>query len=124
MPIPRSRPPIAQSDPTGNKNTTLPKEKAQAVRSWWSPDGRFVACLAIASMFAGGLALDVENYRLRVRRLSDKFEDDWVADSAADLSIQWVINPNLLKQKTLVTMRRHTIALQVPGTSLTCTPAL
>ena len=41
--------------------------------------GEIVKCFQDA--IAGGLALDVENYRLRVRRLSDN-SDDWVADSA------------------------------------------
>jgi WD40-like Beta Propeller Repeat len=85
--------------PDGKQKKQLFRRKGASSALWWSPDSRFVAYLAIASMFAGGLAFDVENYRLRVRRLSDN-SDDWVADSAGGSEYQWVINPNLPKQKT------------------------
>lgn len=81
--------------PNGQEKKQLFRRKGASSALWWSPDDRFVAYIAIASMFAGGLALDVENYRLRVRRLSDN-SDDWVANSAA--GYQWVTNPELVRK--------------------------
>jgi Tol biopolymer transport system component len=81
--------------PNGQGKRQLFRRKGASGALWWSPDNRFVAYVAIASIFAGGLALDVENYRLRVRRLSDN-SDDWVANLASDY--QWITNPELLQK--------------------------
>jgi hypothetical protein len=82
--------------PDGKQKKQLFRRKGASSALWWSPDSRFVAYVAIASMFAGGLALDVENYRLRVRRLSDN-SDDWVVNSGGGSEYQWVTNPKLPK---------------------------
>lgn len=54
-----------------------------------------MAYVGVASILEGGLTLDVENYRLRVRRLADN-SDDWVANVGGGEEFQWVTNPKLL----------------------------
>jgi hypothetical protein len=83
--------------PNGEWKRQLFRRKGASSALWWSPDNRFVAYVAIASIFAGGLALDVENYRLRVRRLSDG-SDEWVANSGGGSQYQWLANPKLLQK--------------------------
>lgn len=82
--------------PNRQEKMQLFRRKGATSALWWSPDSRFVAYVAIASMFAGGLSLDVENYRLRVRRLSDN-SDAWVANSGGGSGYQWVTNPRVLQ---------------------------
>jgi len=83
--------------PDGQEKKQLFQRKGASSPLWWSPDTRFVAYVATAGMFAGGLSLDVENYRLRVRRLTDN-SDEWVANSAGGSEYQWVTNPMLLQR--------------------------
>jgi WD40-like Beta Propeller Repeat len=61
----------------------------------WSPDSRIVAYV----VEEGFLFMDVETYRLRVRRLQDD-SDDWIANSDLGCceNLQWVTNPRLLEQ--------------------------
>lgn len=82
--------------PDGGDRKVLFQHKGASSALWWSPDCRFGAYLAMASMFAGGLSLDVENYRLRVIRFSDN-SDDWVANSGYS-EYQWITSLELLRE--------------------------
>ena len=81
--------------PDGQEKKTLFRKKYPQSALWWSPDSRLIAYLAVANPFVGGLTLDVENFRLHVRRLSDN-SDVWVANSMGGSTYQWVTNPILL----------------------------
>ncbi|MGH9699923.1 MAG: TolB family protein [Candidatus Acidiferrales bacterium] len=60
---------------------------------YWSPDSRIVAYV----VEEGFLFMDVETYRLRVRRIEDN-SDDWVAneDIGCCYNLQWVTNKALI----------------------------
>ncbi len=86
--------------PDGQERKPLFRRKNARSALWWSPDSRLVAYLAVANPLAGSLALDVENFRLHVRRLSDN-SDAWVVNSGGSWQYQWVTNPELLRQAQL-----------------------
>jgi len=83
--------------PDGQEKKLVFRKKYVQSALWWSPDSRLVAYVAVANPFVGGLTLDIENYRLHVRRLSDN-SDAWVANSAGGSEYQWVTNPKLLQR--------------------------
>lgn len=65
---------------------------------YWSPDSRIVAYASQAGLLEGVITFDVEEYRLRVRRLADNSED-WVVSvglAAGSWSWQWVTNKELI----------------------------
>ena len=68
---------------------------------YWSPDSRIVAYVSKEGFFEGGWrAIDVDNHKLRVRRLEDNSED-WVAWVSEGESVggnyQWITNSQLLQ---------------------------
>jgi len=83
--------------PDGQGKKLLFRKKYAQSALWWSPDSRMVAYVAVANPFVGGLTLDIENYRLHVRRLSDN-SDDWVANSGGGSRYQWFTDPKLLHE--------------------------
>jgi len=87
--------------PTGLGKRELFHKKNVTSGLYWSPDSRIVAYVSLAGILEGGLSLDVETYRLRVRRLQDNSED-WVANGVSCcINYQWVANPQLLKRVEL-----------------------
>jgi hypothetical protein len=91
--------------PDGQGKKKLFRRKGASSALWWSPDSRMVAYVSIANIFGGGLTLDVENYRLRVRRLADN-SDDWVANVGGGEEFQWVVNRDLLRLINLQAARK------------------
>jgi hypothetical protein len=84
--------------PTGLDKRELFHKKNATSGLYWSPDSRIVAYVSLAGILEGGVLLDVETYRLRVRRLDDNSED-WVANGVSCcINYQWVANPELLKR--------------------------
>jgi len=83
--------------PSGDERKTLFYKKGAISGLFWSPDSSVVAYVSPATLLEGNLVIDVEAYRLRVRRIQDNSED-WVADGVpARANYQWVTKPDLLK---------------------------
>jgi len=62
----------------------------------WSPDSRFVAFVSQSRFFECGVALDVETFCLRIRRLQDGSE--WkVSASGEECGCEWVTNEHLAR---------------------------
>jgi hypothetical protein len=84
--------------PTGLGKRELFHKKNVTSGLYWSPDSRIVAYVSLAGVLEGGLSLDVETYRLRVRRLEDHSED-WVANGVSCcINYDWVTNPQPLER--------------------------
>lgn len=79
--------------PSGQGKKRLFHNRHLVAGLYWSPDSRIVAYV----VEEGFLFMDVETYRLRVRRLQDD-SDDWIANSDLGCceNLQWVSNPQLL----------------------------
>jgi Tol biopolymer transport system component len=76
--------------PSGDERKMLFHKKGAVSGLFWSPDSRIVAYVSQAGLLEGVITVDMEMYRLRVRRLSDDSED-WVADRAPGRAqYQWV----------------------------------
>jgi hypothetical protein len=91
--------------PNGLGKKKLFHKKNAASGLFWAPDSQIVAYVSLAGILEAGVSLDVESYRLRVRRLTDNSED-WVASGVSCcINYQWVKNPELLKrvEKTIPT---------------------
>jgi Tol biopolymer transport system component len=83
-----------QVSPSGGTPAKLFYKKNATSGLFWSPDSRFAAYVSLASFLEGGLTLDAEIYRLRVRRLQDNAED-WVATGVSCcLNYEWVLIHN------------------------------
>jgi WD40 repeat protein len=83
--------------PSGVGRRELFRKKDVTSGLYWSPDSRIVAYVSQAGILEGGVLLDVETYRLRVRRLQDNSED-WVANGVSCcINYQWIKNVELLK---------------------------
>jgi dipeptidyl aminopeptidase/acylaminoacyl peptidase len=80
--------------PSGEGKKKLFHRRNGMAGLYWSPDARIVAYV----VEEGFLFMDVETYRLRVRRLEDD-SDDWVAneDIGCCENIQWVTSKELLR---------------------------
>jgi hypothetical protein len=81
--------------PTGEGKKKLFHNRHFVAGLYWSPDSRIVAYV----VEEGFPFMDVETYRLRVRRLQDD-SDDWIANSDLGCceNLQWVTNPRLLER--------------------------
>ncbi len=80
--------------PDGTDRKRLFQKHHAASGLYWSPDSRIVAYTSQAGLSEGVITVDVETYRLRVRRLEDNSED-WVADGLPLANYQWVTNAEL-----------------------------
>lgn len=81
--------------PSGEGKKRLFHNRNLVAGLYWSPDSRIVAYV----VEEGFLFIDVETYRLRVRRLQDN-SDDWIANSdlGYDENLQWVANKALIAE--------------------------
>lgn len=81
--------------PSGEGRKRLFHNRHLVAGLYWSPDSRVVAYV----VEEGFLFMDVETYRLRVRRLKDN-SDDWIANSDLGCceNLQWVTNKALIAQ--------------------------
>jgi hypothetical protein len=81
--------------PSGEGRKKLFHNRHLVAGLYWSPDSRIVAYV----VEEGFLFMDVETYRLRVRRLQDN-SDDWIANSDLGCceNLQWVTKPQLFEQ--------------------------
>jgi hypothetical protein len=84
------------TSPSGTEKHLIFKNFHPRTGLFWSTDSRFVAYVSQSKFFECGLALDVETYCLRVRRLQDNSE--WrVIPSNEQCRCQWVTNKELAK---------------------------
>jgi hypothetical protein len=82
--------------PSGTEKQLIFRNFHPRTGLFWSPDSRFVAYVSQSKFFECGLALDVETYCLRVRRLQDNSE--WrVTPSNVECRCQWITNKELAR---------------------------
>jgi hypothetical protein len=83
--------------PMGNDRKTLFYRKGASSALWWSPDCSIVAYISRVGISEKAIALDAEEYRLRVWRLDDRSED-WLVDGvSAGANYQWVSGSQFLE---------------------------